>query len=123
MTPKQARFAQEYLLDLCGAAAARRAGYSHRGARNAAYRLLQIPEVRKVIDEQIKERSDRTQVKQDQVIRELKAVAFSAGSDENGSAVKLASKLRALELLGKHLGLFEGTGGKDHAPVRIVEDV
>ena len=123
MTPKQARFAREYLLDLCGAAAARRAGYSHRGARNAAYRLLRIPEVRIAIDEQEKQRAMRTQLRSDQVIGELKAVAFSEGSDESGAAVKLASKLRALELLGKHLGLFEGKGSKPASPVQIIEDV
>jgi len=60
---------------------------------------------------------------QEQVIQELGRVAFGEASDENGARVKMASKLRALELLGKHLGMFEGSGKKKTEPVRIVEDV
>ena len=37
--------------------------------------------------------------------------------------MKMTSKLKALELLGKHLGLFEGNGGKEPAQVKILEDV
>ena len=57
------------------------------------------------------------------MIRELKAVAMAAASDENGAAVKLGSKLRALELLGKHLGIFEGKNGAGLPRVEIMEDI
>ena len=46
-------------------------------------------------------------VDQDAVLQALAEVAFGEASDESGARVKLASKLRALELLGKHLGMFE----------------
>ena len=58
-----------------------------------------------------------------EVIRELKLVAMAPASDENGAAVKLGSKLRALELLGKHLGIFEGKNGAGLAKVEIREDL
>ena len=122
MTQRQARFVQEYLVDLCGSAAARRAGYAHGSARTTAWRLLRIPEVRKQVDEAMENRARRVQVEQDAVLRELQQVAFASASDENGAAVKLGSKLRALELLGKHIGLFEGRGQSVMA-VKIVEDV
>ena len=122
MTQKQWRFVEEYLVDLNGAAAARRAGYSATGARNAAWRLLQIPEVRETVKEEMEKRAQRVQLKQEDVVRELKSIAFAEGSDESGAAVKLTSKLRALELLGKHLGIFEGKS-QTAVPVRIVEDV
>lgn len=64
-----------------------------------------------------------TEHTQDQVVQELGRVAFGEASDENGARVKMASKLRALELLGKHLGMFEGSGKKKSEPVRIVEDI
>jgi phage terminase small subunit len=40
LTAKQERFVLEYLVDFNGAQAAIRAGYSQRGARQVAYRLL-----------------------------------------------------------------------------------
>ena len=70
----------------------------------------------------MEERLERIQVKQEEVIGALKDVALAEASDENGARVKLGSKLRALELLGKHLGLFEGKGQK-LKPVEILEDV
>ena len=122
MTQKQWLFVQEYLVDLCGAAAARRAGYSPAGAKNAAWRLLRDPEVKTIVKEEMEKRAARVQLKQEDVLRELRAVAFAAASDENGAAVKYASKLRALELLGRHMGLFEGKVAAV-VPVKIVEDI
>ena len=57
------------------------------------------------------------------VVQELEAVAFGPGSDAAGAEVKMASKLKALELLGKHLGLFESGREKDSQPVTIIEDI
>ena len=122
MTCKQLRFVQEYLVDLNGAAAARRAGYSTAGAKHAAWRLLRIPEVQNLGKEEMGKRTARVQVKQDEVVRELKSIAFAEASDESGAAVKCASKLRALEMLGRHMGMFEGRP-QAVAAVRIVEDV
>ena len=122
MTQKQWLFVREYLVDLNGAAAARRAGYSATGAKNTAWRLLRDPEVRKTVKEEMEKRAHRVQLKQEDVVRELRNVAFAEASDESGAAVKYASKLRALELLGKHMGIFEGRPVAQ-VPVRIVEDV
>ena len=122
MTQKQWLFVQEYLVDLCGAAAARRAGYSGRGARNSAWRLLRDPEVRDLVKEEMEKRARRVRLKQEDVVQELRTVAFADASDESGAAVKYASKLRALELLGRHMGIFEGKPVAQ-APVKIVEDV
>ena len=42
----------------------------------------------------------------DHVLGELAAIAFAEpGTERNGQAIKVADKLRALELLYKHLGL------------------
>ena len=40
LTAKQARFVEEYLIDMNGAAAARRAGYSKKASAEAGYQLL-----------------------------------------------------------------------------------
>lgn len=58
----------------------------------------------------------------DQVVEELGKVAFGPADDSGGSAMKYASKLKALEMLGKHLGLYEKPPEGD-LPVRIVDDI
>ena len=123
MTGRQERFLREYLVDLCGAAAARRAGYSPKGARSAAYRLLQMPEIQRKVAVAIEKEKEDSQLRREQVIQELRSVAFAEASDATGAEVKVAQKLRALELLGKHLGLFEGLGARELPKVEILEDI
>ena len=57
----------------------------------------------------------------DQVIEELGRVAFSPADDGSGSALKYSNKLRALELLGKYLGMFERQ--EQTSAVTIVDDI
>lgn len=45
LTPRQARFVDAYAVDRNGAAAARRAGYSAKSAKDIASRLLRLPHV------------------------------------------------------------------------------
>lgn len=123
MTRRQERFVEEYLVDFNGAAAARRAGYEPKYAGKRASLLLKEPEIRQVVQEKMARRAEKLQLRQDTVLQELKNVAFAQGSDATGAVVKMTSKLKALELLGKHLGLFEGNGGKEAEAVKIVEDV
>ena len=46
-----------------------------------------------------------------------KAAVLSIKETQNGVEIKLADKVRALELLGKHQGLFDGSGREDKAPI------
>jgi len=48
---KHARFLDEYLIDLSPEQAYIRAGYSPNGARQAAYKLLQKPEIKKELED------------------------------------------------------------------------
>ena len=123
MTGKQERFVQEYLLDLNGAAAARRAGYSVKSAAGTAVRLLAQEDVKLAVSHAMEERAEKCSIRQENVLKELGNIAFGQASDASGAAVKLGSKLRALELLGKHLGMFEGVGAMEDAGVQIVEDI
>jgi Terminase small subunit len=49
MNEKQVRLVNEFLVDRCGAAAAIRAGYASRAARQQAYELLTRPDVAEAV--------------------------------------------------------------------------
>lgn len=77
LTPKQARFVEEYLIDLNATQAAIRAGYSAATAEQQGYRLLRNVQIEALISEHMKKRSDRTEITQDMVLRELAKIGFS----------------------------------------------
>lgn len=166
MTDKQLIFANEYLIDLNGTRAYKEAYPSVKNdntAAAAATRLLHTPEVEKYINERIKDRLERIEVTQDDVIQELAAIAFANESEyakvvtkpvmiktsdgeyvpaldsegnqmyyqaveitetdeltrrqikaisgikqgKNGIELTTYDKVKALELLGRHLGMFK----------------
>lgn len=110
LTPKQKIFVQEYLVDLNATAAARRAGYSEKTADRIGPELLGKTCVSQAIQEAIKQREQRTEITQDYVLRKLKEIADKAASDAQDSDLRYANKIKALELLGKHLGAFDRGG-------------
>lgn len=155
---KQKRFCEEYLVDLNGTQAAIRAGYSARTANEQGARLLANVSIQEYIGKLMGERSERTGITVDQVLKELAAVAFANIDDfvkveevtfmdmsldnegnpvytsrkaksvnvfetdtidrakipaiasikqtKEGIELKTHDKIRSLELLGKHLGMF-----------------
>lgn len=155
MTKKQKRFVEEYLIDLNATQAAIRAGYSPDTANEQGSRLLANVSVSNEINRAMAERSKRTGVNADRVVRELAKIAFVNAADvinakdatlrndatEDDTAaiqsvkvktfgddglereIKMADKLKALELLGKHLGMFkdklELSGGLDSEKTKL----
>ena len=116
LRPKQQRFVDEYLTDLNATQAAVRAGYSRKTANRIASENLTKPDIRGAISQAQRLRSERTEVTQDRVIQEIAKIAFfdvsrmfDGKEGQTGAAVRIVSpdKLRALELLGKHLGMFK----------------
>ena len=81
MTEKQKKFVEEYLIDLNAKQAAIRAGYSVKNADKIGSELLGKTRVQQAVSEAIAERSRRTGVNQDRVVRELARIAFSNFSD------------------------------------------
>ena len=76
LTPKQARFVEEYLIDLNATAAAIRAGYSEKTAKSVGHENLTKPDIRAAIAEAMRGRSERTEITQDRVINEYAKLAF-----------------------------------------------
>jgi len=76
MTPKQAAFVREYLIDLNATAAAKRAGYSARTAEWIGPRLVTQSHVAAEIAAAQHARAERTEVTADRVLKELARIAF-----------------------------------------------
>jgi phage terminase small subunit len=154
LTEKQKRFIEEYLIDLNATQAAIRAGYSPNSARDIGSENLTKPDIRARIDEALAERSKRTGINADRVLREIARIAFvnaadvinfdsatiAEGASEDDTAaiasvkvktiptedgegvereIRLCDKLKALELCGKHLGMFKDNP-EANAPVTVV---
>lgn len=165
-TEMQAKFVQEYLIDLNAGQAAKRAGYSDNACGNLyqqGSRLLRVKHVSEAINIALQARSERTEIRQDRVVAELARIAFSdvrkvawwdkgaiqyydsdSLDDETAASIseisdktfeskgkrpgddstfrreqriKLHDKMRALELLGRHLGMFAGEASAETNPV------
>ena len=122
LTDKQAAFVRQYLVDLNATQAAIRAGYSERTANAQAGRLLANVGIREAIEKAQAKRAQRVEVTQDYVLSNLVEVVERTMqrapvmdrkgeqvTDEEGRAVwtfDAKGANRALELLGKHLGIF-----------------
>lgn len=81
LTPKQAAFVSEYLVDLNATQAAIRAGYSARTANEQAARLLANVSVSAAIATAMAARSERTEITQDMVLERWWAIATADAND------------------------------------------
>lgn len=77
LTAKQARFIEEYLIDLNASAAARRAGYTEKRANAVGYDLLTKADIQQAIQAAQRQRSASTGITAARVIKEIARIAFS----------------------------------------------
>ena len=108
LTPKQHRFVTEYLVDLNASQAALRAAYSARTAPQQGSRLLKNVDVHAAIATQQNQQLEAVEVRIENVLRDLKAIAHTdlqTLSEQSRIPALWTDKLKALELLMKHLGL------------------
>lgn len=139
LTEKQARFCEEYLVDLNATQAAIRAGYNIKTARSQGSTLLTNPNVAAYIQRLREEQKTRSQVNADWVLQQLIDIATADAGDYTsidstggikytptdkltkkqrsaisaiepttaGPKIRTYDRIRALELIGKHLGIFD----------------
>lgn len=100
MTPKQAAFVREYLIDLNATQSAIRAGYSESTASEQGSRLLGNVKVAEAIAQAKDERADKCDIDALWVLREAKATYEAARSLD-----KLSEANTALGLIGKHVNV------------------
>jgi phage terminase small subunit len=77
LTPKQARFVDEYLIDLNATQAAIRAGYSERTANEQGSRLLANVSVAAAIAERRQKLAEKAGVTQERIVAELARIGFA----------------------------------------------
>ena len=102
---KQARFVEEYFVDLNATQAAIRAGYREKAAAEIGYEKLTKPHIAEAIAEAQEVRSERTEITQDMVLEGLHLAATREGDGSNHGA-----RVAAWAHLGKHLGMFVERG-------------
>ena len=92
LTDKQARFVNEYLIDLNATQAAIRAGYSKKTSYSIGQENLNKPEIQGAVQEAMEKRSKRTEITQEMVVQELARIAFldiRQAFDENGNLLSI----------------------------------
>lgn len=135
LTSKQEAFCREYMIDLNGAQAAIRAGYSERSAKEVASENLTKPNIQKRIAELIEKRNERLDLSADSVVRRYIDIADldladfyddqwnpkkpseltpkqrkflnSVTPTRSGVKFDMIDKAKALESLARHLGVYE----------------
>lgn len=88
LTPKQALFVQEYLIDLNATQAAIRAGYSEKTAAVIGAENLTKPEIAEAVRIAQDARAERTGIEADRVLNEFAKVAFTDLADVTDWGVK-----------------------------------
>jgi len=106
-----------------GADAARAAGYKGKNVKITAYKLRQHPVVKAAIEARFAELEEDPRFRSQAILHETAQVAYMKPSEST-----MASKVRALELLGKYRELWtdklkHGVGGSLEEMLRqVVED-
>ena len=99
LNPRQQLFAEQYLIDRNGTQACIRAGYSANSAAVTASRLLRNANVQQAVAAGTVAVAEAAELDAAWVLSNLRDAA------ENSDA-RLSDRIRATELIGKHLGMF-----------------
>lgn len=113
LTPKQARFVHEYLVDLNATQAAIRAGYKPSNARQIAADNLSKANIQKAVQEAREAREKATMYDSNWIMAQIAKIA----EDEEQAA---RDRLKALELMGKRYGLWDKPQDQDTQDVKVV---
>jgi len=117
LTDKQQRFVDEYLIDLNATQAAIRAGYSAKTASAQGFENLRKPDIASAIAEQQRKVSTKLELSAEWVLERLvenvdRAMQAAEIKNPDGTGTgeyKYEGNVanRALELIGKHIGMFK----------------
>lgn len=122
LTYKEERFCQEYIVDYNQTKAAIRAGYAEKSAAKTGCKLMKRPEILARIFEIQKELADKLMLTRERIVLKLMELVdicmaakpvmewdYTTHQWVHKGEYQIDSKgaVKALELLGKYLGMFE----------------
>ena len=99
LSDQQILFVEEYMKDLNPLQAALRSGYHESSAALVAQAMMKNINVQERIKQKQHETAKRNEINEDYLVKKL--VDIIEGED------KTADRIKAIQLLGKHLGMFE----------------
>lgn len=118
LSPRQRSFAREYVVDYNGAAAVIRAGYSKNYPEKMAYLLLRNKGIATLIEHlNMSKEAKVTSIDPEYVLSQVTAIITNPSAKDG-------DKLRGLELLARHLGMFVDRteiSGKDGEAIKYQE--
>ncbi len=135
LTDKEERFCQEYIIDLNATQAAIRAGYSEKTARQIGSDNLSKADIQERLTELKKDRSIRTQVTADRVLKEFASIGFAniqdfLNSDLSVRNIKILKRKQSAAISSIKKTTFETETGvktqiefKLHDKVKALEDI
>ena len=107
LTPKQERFCQEYIIDFNATQATIRAGYSKKTAQAIGTENLSKPLIQAEIKKYRGKIREKTEQKAILTVEGILQDMQDIKEKCKGNIKYNATALKACELLGKHLGIFE----------------
>jgi phage terminase small subunit len=110
LNAKQDRFCREYIIDLNATQAAIRAGYSKKTARATGCENLTKQNIATRIKELQSTANKKSEITAEYVLQGIRAIA--EGPEDT---VRNGDRLKAFELLGKHLVLFSDRQQVEHS--------
>lgn len=113
LRPKQRAFVNEYLKDLNATQAAIRAGYKEKTAGAIGAENLQKPKIQKAINEARADREKNSKITVEWVLARIASIAEDPEAQQR-------DQLKALELLGKYLGMWEKRQEEESSCVRVI---
>lgn len=113
LNPKQKRFCEEYVIDLNATQSAIRAGYSKKTAGVSGWEILKKPYISEYIAKLRQDMQDRTKITADNVLNRVNDLATESEDDN--------TKLRANDMLMKHLGLYEKDNKQSAIKINAIE--
>ena len=156
LSNKHKIFIKEYLVDFNTTRAAKAAGYSENSAHTTGHEILKNQKVRKQIKKEMDKRQRICEINADMVVKQLAKIAFAKIGDyvhwdgesmelgdsgfvndeavqevvftKNTKKVKLHDKVKALEALAKHLGMYDiesksNTDNREVIEEEILQDI
>lgn len=123
LTPKERKFADEYLKTTNATQSAIKAGYAENSASVTGSKLLRKSNVSQYIAMKLKEISDNSIADAQEVMQFLSSTMRGDVPDQFGLDPALNDRLKAAELIGKRYKMFtdkQEISGNDGEPIKVV---